>query len=131
MSNNRKFANPTELVKINFPGSTGTSDNVTGLGLENRGTGQLRRLSFPSTWILSDVTFLIFEDDSYTNGKLLYITDGVDNVPLVLSGCAPDTTISLQAPWVDSINYFKIISSNQQPSLEVDSIFSTIYQVTA
>jgi hypothetical protein len=131
MSNNRKFANPTELIKINFPGDTGDSDNATGTGLENRGTGQLRRLGFPSAWVTSDVSFIVFEDDTYTSGKVLYITDGVDNVPLVLSNCTADTTVSLQAPWIDSANYFQIVSSNQQPALEVDAIFSTIYQVTA
>ena len=136
MANNRIFVNSATLLKANFAGGT-DSDNFNVISELNQsgslinGNSQVRRIGLPSTWATADISFIVYEDNSFENGKILYITDGADNIPLVLTACIPSSTISLQAPWLDSVNYFQIISSVAQAALEVDVICEPLFQVIA
>ena len=135
MPNNRTYVDSATLLKINFAGGT-DSDNFATRPINQSdskvsGTSQIRRLGFPAAWATADVSFIVYEDDNYTAGKILYVSDGVDNIPLVIENCLPSTTVSLQAPWTDSVVYLKIVSSVAQPSLDIDVICEPLYQVTA
>lgn len=138
MANNRIFVNPNTILKVGFLDSQSISAfvncaslNQTTVNSKVGGSSQVRRLGFPSSWITANVSFIVYEDATFTNGKVLHITDGVDNIPLLITNCLANTTISLQAPWIDSVNYFQIQSSVAQGALEVDCIIDPIYQVAA
>ena len=134
MPNNRSYAVSSNLIKLNFAGGT-DSDNIALTEINNSGekvagSSQLRRIGFPANWVASSISFVIYEDDTFANGKILDITDGVDTIPLVIVSSA-SKTISLQAPWLDSVYFFQIISSADQPALEIDLITQPLYQVPA
>lgn len=123
-----KYSNTLHVASCSFSSSTTISDLFSCM-LPNFGMHALRRLEFPSSFSVSDISFQISETDQSPVWYDLYVFDGLNNSPLIIPGCAPNTTNPLFPIWFDSVVYLRMISSNPQTlGTSVNLILQPIYQ---
>lgn len=102
------------------------------LNTETKVSGALcsRIIVFNAGFTTCDVTFKIFDDETYTNGSDLYIADGANKALYTLPSCSAGQAVSLIPFMFDAITYFKVVCSAPQVSASTATIkCQPLYQV--
>jgi len=137
VNNNSIFQNPTVILTANIQiGQTESSILNLGFDIAGRGAAQIRRINFPVSWTTSNVSFLVSEQSSFTDAFVLWASDGSDasalNIPNVTGGGAYGVSVPVQAPFFDTLNYVKIVSSLPQVStVQIQVVTAPIYELQA
>lgn len=129
----KNYRDPKIIVDLAFAGGT-DSDGFSCNGIRGDdenigGNGQIRRIIFPAGWATADITFQVFEDDTFAGaGNTLFVTDCANIGVATIPNCQAVTSVAVPAQCFDSVDYFKIISSVAQ-TVTIQIVLQSIYQV--
>ncbi len=126
----KTYRSPKILKPLSFSGTSSDNFNCDeSLNTDSKiaGNGQIRRIIFPGNWVTADITFRVYEDDTFSGYYELRKADGTGNIAIL--NCVANTTVPLPVIDFDSITQFTIESSQAQ-NATVQIVLQSIYQVS-